>query len=142
MAGAHYRLYRIYLEKEAGSWVDLMGGSGSKTYADIILERWPDSEFARLVRDPNILQADEVRRKEEEAAYKEVYQLFRSYAYYPVITACDHVLLEEPRNHFHPNYHILKAMALGRPRSLAWIPSALRHVHAQRTRARQAHAPE
>ncbi len=141
-AEAHYQLYRIYLEKEAGGWVDLMGGSGSKTYADIILERWPDSEFARLVRDPNILQADEVRRKEEEAAYKEVYQLFRSYAYYPVITACDHVLLEEPRNHFRPKYHILKAMAIGGTRDLAGFRAALGEVKAQWPGTDEANAAE
>ena len=40
---AHYQLYRIYLEKEQAGWVDLMGGNGSQTYANIILERWPDS---------------------------------------------------------------------------------------------------
>lgn len=130
-AEAHYQLYRIYLEKESEGWVDLMGGSGSKVYADIILERWPDSEFARLVRDPNILQADEVRKKEEEAAYKEVYQLFRSYSYYPVITACDKVLTEQPRNHFRPKYHILKAMAIGGTRDMAGFRATLGEVRDQ-----------
>ena len=49
-------------------------GMGSQTYANIILERWPDSEFARLVRDPNALQADEARKTVEEAEYEQVYR--------------------------------------------------------------------
>src|SRR5690606_33787553 len=99
---SHYQLYRIYLEKEAEGWVDLMGGSGSQMYANIILDRYPTSEFARLVRDPNILQADDIRKAEEELAYKEVYQQFRQYSYARVITAANRVIEEEPRNYFLP----------------------------------------
>ena len=125
---SHYQLYRIYLQKESDGWVDLMGGSGSKTYADIILERWPDSQFARLVRDPNLLQADAERRAAEESAYREVYRLFRERAYYPTITACDRVILEEPNNHFRPKYHFLKAMAIGGTRNVPEYRTALTTV--------------
>ena len=124
---SHYQLYRIYLEKEQGGWFSLEG-IGSQTYADIILERWPDSEFARLVRDPNILQADEARRKEEEVAYKEVYTLYRQYSYWPVINACDRVITEEPRNFFRAKYHILKAMAVGGTKDVSGFRSALTEV--------------
>ncbi|WKZ65689.1 MAG: hypothetical protein QY325_13085 [Flavobacteriales bacterium] len=128
---SHYQLYRIYLEKEANGWVDLMGGSGSQTYANIILDRWPESEFARLVRDPNILMADEARKKEEEAAYKEVYRLFRQYSYYPVIAACDRVIAEEPNNHYRPKYHFLRAMAIGGTRNIPEYRTALLAVKSQ-----------
>lgn len=124
---SHYQLYRIFLEKEQAGWFSLEG-IGSQTYANIILERWPDSEFARLVRDPNLLQADEARKKEEEAAYKEVYIQYRQYAYGPVITACSRVLAEEPRNHFRPKYHILKAMAIGGTHDIGGFRNALGEV--------------
>ncbi len=138
---SHYQLYRIYLEKERAGWFSL-DGMGSKTYADIILERWPNSEFARLVRDPNILQADEVRKKEEEAAYKEVYKRYREYDYYTVITACDHVISDEPRNHFRPKYHILKAMATGGTKNAAGFRSILAEVKAQYPGTEEAQAAE
>lgn len=127
---SHYQLYRIYLEKERTGWFSL-DGMGSQTYADIVIERWPDSEFARLVRDPNILQADEARRKEEEAVYKDVYQLFRQYAYVPVIAACDRVITDEPYNHFRPKYHFLKAMAIGGTRNIPAYRTALTVVKTQ-----------
>ncbi|MFN6116947.1 MAG: tetratricopeptide repeat protein [Flavobacteriales bacterium] len=139
---SHYQLYRIYLEKEAEGWVDLMGGSGSQTYANIILERWPTSEFARLVRDPNMLQADEVRRQQEEAAYRETYQLYRQYAYSSVISTCDRVIQDEPRNHFRSKYHILKALAKGGMRDMTGYRAALMDVKAQYAGTEEAQAAD
>lgn len=127
---AHYQLYRIYLQKESEGWFSLEG-FGSQTYANIITERWPESEFARLVRDPNILQADEARRVEEEAAYREVYRMYREYSFYPVITACDRVIENEPYNHFRPKYHFLKAMAIGGTRDIPSFRTALIKVKSE-----------
>jgi tetratricopeptide (TPR) repeat protein len=124
---SHYQLFRIYLEKERTGWFSL-DGIGSQTYASIILERWPDSEFARLVRDPNAIQGDEARRLEEEAAYREVYQLYRQYAFLPVISACNRVIEGEPANYFRPKYHLLKALATGGLRDMAGYRSALQAV--------------
>ncbi len=120
-----YQLYRIYLEKEAAGWVDLMGGTGSQVYANIILERYPTSEFARLVRDPNILQADDVRKAAEEFDYKETYQLFRQYAYSQVIANCNRVIADEPRNFFRAKYFLLRAMAIGGQRDVSGFRTAL-----------------
>ena len=126
---SYYQLYRIYLEKEQGGWFSLEG-IGSQTYADIIMERWPTSEFARLVRDPNVLQADELRKREEEEGYKSTYQQYRQHAYIPVVNACDKVIREEPRNHFRPKYHILKAMAMGGLRDMNGYREALTELRA------------
>ncbi|MBK9765132.1 MAG: tetratricopeptide repeat protein [Flavobacteriales bacterium] len=123
-----YQLYRIYLEKEETTNYFSPDGTSSKTYADIILERWPDSEFARLVRDPNILQADEARKAEEELAYKEVYDRYRQYMYGSVITSCGNVIENEPRNHFLAKYHMLRAMAIGGMRDVSGYRNALTEV--------------
>ncbi len=139
---SHYQLYRIYLEKEANGWVDLMGGSGSQTYANIILERWPDSEFARLVRDPNLLMGDEVRRKEEEAAYREAYRLYRQYAYSTVVGMCERVIREEPRNHFRSKYLMLRALAMGGMRDMNGYRTALQDVKTQFAGTEEAQAAD
>lgn len=127
---SHYQLYRIYLKKEQEGWFSLEG-IGSETYKNIILERWPGSEFARLVRDPNLLRADAERRAAEEAAYREVYRMFRERAYQTTITACDRVILEEPNNHFRPKYHFLKAMAIAGTRNVPEYRIALQAVKDQ-----------
>ena len=121
---SYYQLYRIYLEKENAGWFSL-DGIGSQTYANIITERWPGSEFARLVRDPNIMQADEARRQQEEAAYRKVYQSFRQYAYPTVISAADSVIANRPDDHFLAKYHMLRAMAIGGLRDVNGFREAL-----------------
>jgi tetratricopeptide (TPR) repeat protein len=110
---AYYQLYRIYLAKEkAGNFMDF-GGASSKHYADEITSRWPDSEFARLVRDPDQLQADEATRIAEDKAYAELYDQFRQGAYRGVIATCEGIAATEPRNHLLAKYSLLKAMAIG-----------------------------
>jgi tetratricopeptide (TPR) repeat protein len=110
---SYYQLYRIYLAKEqAGNFIDF-GGASSKRYAEEITKRWPNSEFARLVRDPSLLQADEASRIAEAQAYEGLYDQFKQGAYRGVIASCDGVLANEPRNHLRPKYGLLKAMAVG-----------------------------
>ncbi|MEX1132010.1 MAG: hypothetical protein WEC15_02190, partial [Flavobacteriales bacterium] len=125
---AFYQLYRIYKEKEEAENFFSMDGKGSQYYADIILERYPTSEFARLVRDPNVLQADDVRKAAEELEYKEVYKQFRQYAYSAVIGAADNVIANEPNNHFRPKYYLLRAMAIGGNRNVGLFRAALTEV--------------
>ena len=110
---SYYQLYRIYLAKEKGGSFFSMDDKGSAYYAGIIQERWPDSEFARLVRDPNQLMADDQRRSKEEADYAEVYRNYREGHYMPVIATCNFVIVETPNNHLLPKYHLLKALAVG-----------------------------
>jgi len=128
---SYYQLYRIYLEKEQTTNYFPSDGKGSAYYAAIILERWPNSEFARLVRDPNILQADEARKAQEEVAYKEVYDRYRQYMYGSVITSCNGTIENEPRNHFLAKYHMLRAMAIGGMRDIPGFRAALADVKAK-----------
>lgn len=108
-----YQLYRIYLEKEQAANYFSPDGSGSQQFANIVLTRWPDSEFARLILNPNVHQADEARRIAEEEAYRELYQQYRQFAYGHVITTSSRVIDQEPNNHFLVKYHLLRAMAIG-----------------------------
>ncbi|MBS1943966.1 MAG: hypothetical protein JST98_01910 [Bacteroidetes bacterium] len=125
---AYYQLYRIYLAKEqAGNFMDF-GGASSQHYADIIMERWPGSEFARLVQNPGQLQADEAARIAEDKAYQDLYQQYKDGAYRGVIATCDAVLGDQPRNHLLPKYGLLKAMAIGSLRLTGPFRDALVNV--------------
>ena len=123
-----YQLFRIYKEKEEVENYFAMDGKGSDYYAEIILERYPTSEFARLVRNPNLLQADAALRQEQEAAYKEVYERYRQYLFGSVIASCTRVIEDEPDNQFLPKYHMLRAMAIGGTRDGAGFRNALAQV--------------
>lgn len=128
---AYYQLYRIYLAKEqAGNFMDF-GGASSKYYADIVMERWPGSEFARLVENPDLLQQDEANRMAEDMAYQELYMEFKQGAYRGVITACEGVLDSEPRNHLRAKYALLRAMCVGGLRMMGPFREALEEVQRQ-----------
>lgn len=128
---SHYQLYRIYLERERASAFLDFGGASSDTYAAIILERWPNSEFARLVRNPDQLQADEAQRLAEASAYEDLYRRYREGFYIPVITGAEEVITTQPDNHLLAKYHLLKAMAVGGMRERSAYRSALSVVVAK-----------
>jgi len=110
---SYYQLYRIYLAKEKEKSFIQFGGSNSKGYADQILQRWPDSEFARLVRNPDQLQADAATKQAEDSTYADLYHQFRQGSYQGVIATCDGVITGQPKNHLLAKYYLLKAMAVG-----------------------------
>ncbi|MCB9168842.1 MAG: tetratricopeptide repeat protein [Flavobacteriales bacterium] len=125
---SYYQMYRIYLEKErTGNFIDFSGAT-SKHYADIIMERWPDSEFARLVQDPDRLEEAEAHRQMEAAEYDQVYHRFKQHDLMGVITACNDVISNEPQNHLLPKYYMLKAMAVGGMHELTAFRTALNEV--------------
>ncbi|MBK9599531.1 MAG: hypothetical protein IPO60_14785 [Flavobacteriales bacterium] len=109
---SYYQLYRIYLAKGGlqlhGLWrgqLEALRGHHSGPL--------PDSEFARLVRNPDQLQADEAARIAEAQAYEQLYGQFKQGAYNGVIATCESVIASEPRNQLLPKYGLLKAMAIG-----------------------------
>jgi tetratricopeptide (TPR) repeat protein len=125
---SHYQLYRIYLEKEKkGNFFD-MEGKGSAYYAAIIMERWPDSEFARLVQNPEMLMADEKHKQIEQAEYEQWYRTYRNGSFMPVIAGCNTVISTEPKNHLLPKYYLLKAMAVGGTHEMTAFRNALSEV--------------
>ena len=128
---SYYQLYRIYLAKEKSGSFFSLDDKGSAYYAGVIQERWPDSEFARLVRDPNQLMADEERTKKEESDYVEVYRNYREGHYLPVIATCNFVITETPKNHLLPKYHLLKALAIGGTREVQAFRNALSEVQSK-----------
>lgn len=125
---SYYQLYRIYLAKERSGSFFSLDDKGSAFYASVIKERWPDSEFARLVDDPNQLMADEQRRAKEESDYVLLYQRYRESNYPEVVAGCNFVITETPRNHLLAKYHLLKALAVGGMRQLESFRTALQEV--------------
>lgn len=122
-----YQLYRIYLEKERKG-LFAPDGFGSRNYADIIVERWPDSEFARLVRDPNQLLAEEEVKRREESDYAALYQRYRERDHIGVISVCNTVLETQPNNRLRPKYQLLKALSVGGMRDMGAFRLALMDV--------------
>ncbi len=99
-----FQLYKIY----DGSNPD--GALENKNY---ILAKYPDSDYANYLKDPDFF----VKRKEREALAEQEYivilERYNKGIYYPVLAKADLVIANEKDNKFRAKYMLLKAMCIG-----------------------------
>lgn len=111
---AFYQLYRSYLAREQEGYQSMGCKSCSSSYwADRIAERYPGSEWDKLVKNPDYQDYKEIIEAEERAAYEQVYQEYHFKQYLDVIMKCNSVIDSLPDNHLLCKYRILKAHAVG-----------------------------
>lgn len=111
-----YQLYRTWLYKEqlSGYKANPFCETCSSVYwASQVKERYPSSEWARLIDNPEYLDEQEVKRTAEKEAYEETYKLYARRNYYDALTECNRVITEEPNNHLMCKYRFLKAVCIG-----------------------------
>jgi hypothetical protein len=111
-----YQLYRTWLYKEqlAGYKANPFCETCSSVYwGNEVKSRYPDSEWARLIDNPEYLDQREVKDKEETAAYEEVYKLYVRGSYVDALGACNKVIQEEPENHLLCKYKLMRAICIG-----------------------------
>lgn len=109
-----YQLYRAYLAKELeGNFFCPDASCSSKYWAERISEKYPGSEWDKLVTNPDYKDYKEVKEAEERAAYELLYEDYHFRQYIPVIEKCSDVILNEPDNHLLCKYRVLKARCIG-----------------------------
>ncbi len=113
-ATSFYLLFRTYLFKESQGYQNPFCGTCNSTYwGDIILERYPGSEFALLVENPDHLDVTEIKKQEERAAYEVLLNLYYQRIYQTLLLKTNEVIENEPENHLLCKYKLLNALATG-----------------------------
>lgn len=103
---AYYQLYRINLA--------LDNTSEANKYKDILLDRFPNSEYAELIRNPNF-NADRDRKKNEaEIYYEETFSLYQQSKFEEVYSRCLAADTLFGKSDYQPKYAFLQAMSTGR----------------------------
>ncbi len=113
---AYYQLFRNYLNKEAakgGRKDGFCETCNSEYWAAIIKQKYPGSEWARLVDNPEYLDQAEVKSKEENDAYEEAYRMYANRRYYEAITAANNVINNQPNNGLLCRWRLLRAICTG-----------------------------
>ena len=113
---AHYQLYRTYsfLEETENYQNPFCSTCNSQYWADQISLLYPDSEWAKLVEDPDFVDFEEQRRIDELAAYEQ--HLIRYYAQkdYQDLLSEINVLLDTVPDHTQEcRYRFLRAQCIG-----------------------------
>lgn len=111
---AYYQLYRLYVKKEQmGNYFGAGFTDNSLYYKELILEEFPYSEYAKLIRNPNYRKEAELTLQQKEEDYKATYRNYKSHLYTSVMNDCNKVIKEEPENPYLPKYYFMKAMVIG-----------------------------
>ncbi len=120
---AYYQIYRTWwnIEQLSASKVKSCTTCGSKYWGDEIKKRYPNTEWARFVDDPNAKDEKEKKKQEEILAYEQVYQMYARRQYPEAMTACNSVIRQDTANHLLCKYKILNAICVGYVESMSGL---------------------
>ena len=112
---SYYQLFRTYLTKEQEEDYKnpFCATCNSQYWGQQILERYPGSEWAKLVENPEYLDFKDLKEANERAAYELVYRSYVDRNYPQVIDEATLVIDNEPENHLLCKYRLLRAIAVG-----------------------------
>jgi len=111
---ANYQLYLIYNPSPQ-----------SEAYKNTILNDYADSEYARLIRNPNAMKEEEELEKKQEVVYLQAYKLYREKRYSESLEACNQIIQSEPQNSYLSRYYFLRAMNYGEMKQMDKLESSL-----------------
>ena len=111
----YYQLYRTYLQREVEENYQspFCETCNSDYWSAQVLERYPNSEWAILIENPDFADQEEVRREEERLAYEELLQRYYAKAYQEVLLAADDIINYHPSNNYVCKYRLLRAQSIG-----------------------------
>jgi tetratricopeptide (TPR) repeat protein len=103
---SYYYLYRIYVETE--------NPSKANFYKDLILTRYPESDYAKIINDPNYYMKIDSIGDLEEVYYGQVYQAFSNKQYSYVIQCADSAIRKFKDKKVVPKFAYIRAISLGK----------------------------
>lgn len=106
VAPTFFQLYKTY---------KILNNEGkSDYYKNIILSKYPDSDFARIIQNPNYYEEIERKKKETQLFYANLYTLFENKKFDQVIVMADTGLNKYLDPDYRKKMHYLKAISLGK----------------------------
>lgn len=103
----YYQLFRIYTYQE--------NLDKAEVYKNLIIEQFPDSDYAKLLLDPDYYKELEAQRNQAIILYNETYEHYENGRYYTVYSNCTRALsqFEGPEETL-AKFEYLRALSLGK----------------------------
>ncbi len=130
-ATVYYQLYRLYLQKESNkdaSFFSLDTKSSSSYYRDLILTKYPDSQFAKLVENPDYLKDSQTASQTDLADYTACFQLYKEARYPEALAKVDSLITKRPNSSLAPKLLLLKSRVEAEMRDLAGMKFSLTQI--------------
>ncbi|MGB0807040.1 MAG: tetratricopeptide repeat protein [Salibacteraceae bacterium] len=106
LADSYYRLYTMNLDEE--------NIPRSEYYKNKILNEFPNSQYARLIRDPNFMDKENEDLIAATKLYEKILVKYYGRGYYrQTIESCNQLLESYPESEITPKAEFLKALAVG-----------------------------
>jgi tetratricopeptide (TPR) repeat protein len=102
---ALYYLYKVNKE---------LNNSKSETYRQRLLQKYPESEFARILSDPSYYEKKMADLKISENLYQEAYNEYIGEKFTGAISLCDNALKKYPQDLLAPKFLLLRAYSVAR----------------------------
>lgn len=116
----NWHLYQLY--------TSLDNETEAEQYKNVILTKYPETKFAQVILNPNVVFSDEVEVNEVERKYKELYYLYKDDKFNEVITQIDAFLPSIPNAALLPKFELLKALAIGKFKTKEEYKAALDYI--------------
>lgn len=114
----YYIMYRMYLEEKNQVKADY--------YKDKILNEYPDSEFALLLKNPDYAKEMNVAKSELEIAYASAYASYRQENFSLAFTQSDDALKNYGKTDYSPKFMFIRAMSLGKLKGVDTLEKELK----------------
>jgi len=103
---ACFQLYKLYIV--------LNNSEKSNFYKNIILEKFSDSDYAKIINDPDYYKKLATVREQGNLFYSSVYEAFKKSEYNRVVSLADEGLKKYPTPELSPKFDFLRTIALGK----------------------------
>jgi tetratricopeptide (TPR) repeat protein len=105
-----YHLYRAYRDQGDSAKMEL--------YKSKIIDEYPESDYAKILKDPNYKLELEAARNRVTTLYEETYLAFERQQYRTTIIYCNDALANYDDENLMPRFAYLKAVSRGKTESL------------------------
>ena len=116
----YYQLYRMY--------ADIGNDERSTYYKNLLLNGYPDSEYAKVIRNPNYLKEMQTEKQKLNTFYSDTYNAYLNSEYEKVILNKDLADSLFPENDLAPKFSYLKALSIGKTHDINIFEASLQKV--------------
>lgn len=116
----YYQLYRTYLA--------MSNQPKSDYYKNILLQEYPNTEYSRIIKNPEYANDVMAKRGIVEKFYTETYQLYSEGKYTQALANCLKADTLYSKNSLMPQFAYIKALAIGRTENITAFEAALTHI--------------
>jgi tetratricopeptide (TPR) repeat protein len=122
----YYQLYRLNLAIE--------NEARAEYYKKIILGQYPESDYAKIILNPDFNKQKNLSKEEIEKYYIQTYESYNQGLFTDVLMRCDYSDATFKNNHLKPKFDYLKALSIGKTQSIEKFEEALKKVIAEHSK--------